>query len=415
MVNNLNIIELSSFLDGNAHNIKERESFRLISSLFNTNIITTDNIGCHDSIAVFIASGGSEEKFMQIFDEIPKPILIISDSFNNSLPAALEICSRLKQENLIFEHVNIPLNANNHQIKCIEEEFSNILLIQNALKKLSKYRIALIGGESPWLISSSIDNKYVEEKYGVSFIHLDTDIIAKEFFSEEYSDEESRHLISQILHSKESCLDYKSIYEAVKLYKILRKFALLYNVNALTVKCFDFLSSCKTTACLALSILNDQGITCGCEGDIPALWSMILSREICGTVSFMANPSSIDKESGCIDFAHCTIPLSMGLKTHFTTHYESNSGIGIQSLMPEGEYTIFKNGNRFLDRLYCYKGEIVKNTNIKERCRTQVRFKFENTNEIDIFSHQYIGNHTIIIPGNHTKILTQYSKYIYNI
>jgi L-fucose isomerase-like protein len=412
MVTNLNITILSSFLNDQGHDLEERESLKLLSSLFNTSIIPAEKTGYSDSMAVFIASGGSEEKFMQIIDGLPKPIIIISDSYNNSLPAALEICSRLERDNIIFEHINIPLVINDKQIKFLQEELSQVLIIQNALIRLTKYRIALIGGESPWLISSDIEKHNIEEKYGVSFISFDTDVIADEFHKTDCDDKESNHLIMKIKESKVSCLDDKSICEAVKLYNVLKNLAISYSLNALTVKCFDFLYSCKTTACLALAILNDRGITCGCEGDIPALWSMILSREVCRSVSFMANPSSLEKESGCIDFAHCTIPLSMGNRTFFTTHYESNSGVGIKSFVHEGEYTIFKNGSRNLDRFYCYNGKILKNTNIKERCRTQVRFKFENIEEIDDYLSQHIGNHTILIPGNHHKILTKYAKYI---
>jgi len=405
----LDILELSSFLNGKTPGMAQRSSIELLASLFEIHFIDIKEIKQEQCTILFIASGGSEEKFLQIESKLPKPIILVSDSYNNSLPAALEISSWLHSKGKSFSHINIPSNPSQDFVETLELQIHETAKIQKALSAISNYKIALIGGESPWLISSKTDISYISDYYGPVFFETSTESIEREFFQEHCDDDESQKLIKMLSSSsKAPCIDEKSVAEAVKLYKVLKRFTQNNNVDALTIKCFDFLDSCKTTACLALALLNDQGIVCGCEGDIPSLWSMIVAKEICGGPTFMANPSSINVQENSIDFAHCTAPLSMGEQLLLDTHYESGIGIGIASSIKPGEYTLFKNSGELLEKSYCFHGEIIQNTNIAERCRTQVKFRFHDPNDLEKFKNTFLGNHTILIPGNHKQTLEKF-------
>src|SRR5699024_3890820 len=97
----------------------------------------------------------------------------------------------------------------------------------------------------------------------------------------------------------------------LKIYIGLKNIVDKYNLDGLTVRCFDLLSKVNNTGCIALSLLNDEGIISSCEGDVPALISMLILNALSGEPVFMANPSSIDVEKNEVVFAHCTIPLDM--------------------------------------------------------------------------------------------------------
>ncbi|NCC47018.1 MAG: hypothetical protein EOM16_08295, partial [Bacteroidia bacterium] len=86
----LDILELSSFLNGKTPGMAQRSSIELLASLFEIHFIDIKEIKQEQCTILFIASGGSEEKFLQIESKLPKPIILVSDSYNNSLPAALE-------------------------------------------------------------------------------------------------------------------------------------------------------------------------------------------------------------------------------------------------------------------------------------------------------------------------------------
>lgn len=417
MEKNLNVILLSSYLN----NIQplldsERESISLLRSLYKVNFVNAQNIdkfSLQDNFTVlFIESGGSEELFLQILDKLPKPVVIISDSYHNSLPASIEICSWLYKNRVMFKHMNIPAIPNSKFLNEITEELATLETIQCGLNRMSNYNIALIGDESLWLISSKIDRAKVHNLYGAKFIKIDTNEVVKRFKSEKADDNHSVQLIKQLSDHKESTISDYSIHEAVRLYNVLNVLCKEQSINALTVKCFDFLDTCDTTACLALALLNDSGIVSGCEGDIPALWSMIIAKEICGSTAFMANPSSIERTDKSIDFAHCTAPLSIGDSYSLTTHYESKIGVGLAINVNLGKFSLFKCSGESLDKFYLFKGDVVQNTAVKERCRTQVKFIFKEKEDIDHYLESYLGNHAILIPGRHIEILTSFIKLI---
>lgn len=418
MEKTLNVILLSSDLI-NIQPLSDtsRESLNLLRSLYNVNFISEQYIDkvsvLNNFTVVFIESGGSEEKFLQILNKLPKLVVIISDSYHNSLPAALEISSWLYNNKTMFKHLNIPAKPSTKYLNEIKEELTYLETIQCGLNRISSYNIALIGDESPWLISSKVNEEKIQKLYGVKFTEIETQEIVTLFNGEHAADNDSLHLIEQLSeHKEDSNISDYSIHEAVRLYNVLKKICKEQSINALTIKCFDFIDTCHTTACLALALLNDSGIVSGCEGDIPALWSMIIAKEICGSSSFMANPSSIERTDKSVDFAHCTAPFSIGDSFSLTTHYESNIGVGITVNIALGKFTLFKCSGDALDKFYLFKGDVVQNTAVQERCRTQVKFIFKEKEHLDSFLKSHLGNHAVLIPGKHIGILTCYIKLI---
>jgi L-fucose isomerase-like protein len=417
MERRLNLITLySSLNDQESLDLDNRESMKFIHSVFNTKIINPEDISKsireNDFTVVFIASGGCEEIFMKISDLLPKPVIILSDSYRNSLAASIEISSWLNNMDIMHKHINIPAEPSRRYIEDIVEELEYYEKIQKGLITISNLRIGLIGGESAWLISSKIDKKSIEKLYGVKFIDISTEDVIEQFKLEKADDADSWQLIEELVKNREIATAAEAVIDAVKMYNSLNHICIRENLDAFTIKCFDILSPCNTTACLALSLMNDNGIVAGCEGDIPSLWSMILARELCLSTSFMANPSSIERVDNSIDFAHCTAPLSLGKSYKLTTHYESKKGIGVASKVNLGKFTLFKCGGEHLDKFSLFEGEIVQNTSIVERCRTQIKFIFKSEEDLDSYLKSYLGNHSILIPGKHKKTLKRFIQLI---
>ena len=358
-------------------------------------------------VICFIATGGTEEQFLKVAHKLPSPVLILSDGYHNSLAASFEIVTWLKKRDLRHKFINVPLSFENLDIV---SEFDNAAEYCSEVKSqdtmstdlqsiydnpavqdtLYKSRVGLIGGASSWLISSGIDKDYVTDKHGVTFIDID---------------------IKEVIHNYNSLLDSDipdygitanskdpEVRKALKMTKVLENICTKYSLTALTIKCFDLLNSSKTTSCLALGILNDRGIVSGCEGDIPALWTMIIGKALHNSSTFMSNPSSASKKELSIDFAHCTIPLSLVKSYTLPTHFESNIGIGVAGLLPICEYSVMKIGGERLDQLYKIDGFICENTNILQRCRTQIKFKFSSQSDYNAFFANRLGNHVVIIP-----------------
>lgn len=317
----------------------------------------------------FIATGGTEELFARIWDKLPRPVVLLSDGYHNSLAAAFEIASFLQQKGVEHKLINLPLEGGSSLSGQITDSadapaFASPYDCPAVMEALGGSRIGLIGGASSWLISSGIDQAAVSARYGAEFI----DINIREL------EEEYRATASEPGQDTAATYSREALADAERMYRALKAICGKYRLTALTVKCFDLLDSCRTTSCLALARLSDEGIISGCEGDIPSLWSLIVAHALTGRPAFMANPSSSNPADATVDFAHCTIPISMTSSYTLPSHFESGIGIGIAGILAEGPCKILKIGGPLLDKVFQAEGSIVCNTRIPERCRTQIRF-----------------------------------------
>lgn len=274
------------------------------------------------------------------------------------------------------------------------------------VKALGGCTIGLIGEASPWLIASGIDKEALSERCGVSFREISIGTLADKYLG--YRELWKNHTLSagaraeldevlcRFSCSLEGDRTAEDLSDAAIMYLALASICKEEHLDAVTVKCFDLLSSCKTTACLALALLNDNGIIAGCEGDIPSICTMLAVYKALGRPSFMANPASIDSDNLSIDFAHCTIPTVMVESCTLPSHFESGIGIGINGEVPLGNYTLCKLSGKTLERSLICNGRLVKGEYLSNRCRTQVRFIFETKAEFDAFSKARVGNHIIL-------------------
>ena len=392
----------------------------------------------------YILTGGTESLFIKLFGENCSRlgnITIISDAYHNSLAASQEICTWLYNNGVQHRHIHIPLHSPDATLNrlptllCAEspapqstechtevaatsakaagtkatsdEAASTEAATADALvKALGGCTIGLIGEASPWLIASGIDKEALSERCGVSFREISIGALADKYLG--YRELWKNHTLSagaraeldevlcRFSCSLERDRTTEDLSDAAIMYLALASICKEEHLDAVTVKCFDLLSSCKTTACLALALLNDNGKIAGCEGDIPSICTMLAIYKALGRPSFMANPASIDSDNLSIDFAHCTIPTVMVESCTLPSHFESGIGIGINGEVPLGNYTLCKLSGKTLERSLICNGKLVKGEYLSNRCRTQVRFIFESKAEFDAFCKARVGNHIIL-------------------
>ena len=97
----INIIRLSNSLDPKASFKKDGDAFieEINNELFDKDFELVENDESALFNVIFIETGGSEQHFLKIERELPRPIILLSDCLNNSLPACLEIKSFLANNN----------------------------------------------------------------------------------------------------------------------------------------------------------------------------------------------------------------------------------------------------------------------------------------------------------------------------
>ncbi len=335
---------------------------------------------------IYISSGGSEGLFLQQFSSYDKPCYLLTSGDSNSLAASMEILAYLRQHGRKGEILH-------GDVDTIAERIRILSRAARAKQKLTGLRIGVVGNPSDWLIASSLDHAACAEKLGVEVVDIPMDeLLEANRTAPPVQNEWTERLLSYGYNRTET-------EKALRIYDALKLLVSRHNLGAVTVRCFDLLDSVCTTGCLALAILNAEGIYAGCEGDVPSTLSMAILGELSGLPVFMCNPSRIDTKTGHIVLAHCTLPVNMPREITLTTHFESGIGVAIAGTIPEGVCTVFKAGSD-LARFYAKAGVIEKNLREAALCRTQIQVALD---DMTYFLTDPIQNHHIVCAGDWTR------------
>lgn len=392
---NINLIPLYSFLHKNNQKvIKEDLIFidEINNFLMDDDLLICENAKNPLFDIILIGSGGTESLFLKRLKDLKEPIVILSTSKNNSLPACLEIKTYLENNNKLC----FLLSGNEEHIANMLKHIATII---NAYHSVIDSKLGLIGGPSSWLIASPVDTKKIYDYFKIKVIKIkmsELDDLIKETEIEMIDINDVPHA-SELINKFE---DKEVLNGAFVIYLALKKLVKKYDLKGLTIRCFDLLKKYKNTACLALALLNEEGIVSGCEGDVPSLLTMYLINTLTGRSSFMANPSKFNYEDNALLLAHCTVPLNMTSSYSLDTHFESGLGIGVRGEMPEGRITICKIAPDYsLDNCICLPASIKECPHLEGYCRTQILVSLGEEGLLDILKASF-GNHLIVSYGD---------------
>lgn len=352
--------------------------------------------GSDDLSLIYVRTGGTEGLFQEIYDRLDGPVLLLTSGKSNSLAASMEILSFLNQKGRTGEIIH-------GSVDYIAKRIDVLAKVAKAQQKLSGTRLGVIGQPSDWLISSAADTVALSGKLGITLVDIPISELIDEYHKADLSQCDLSDIAKRFQESAPKGL--AKYYEgACKIYIALKTIVERYGLSGLTLRCFDLLDTVHNTGCLALALLNAEGIPAGCEGDVPTLVTMTVGNALTGVSGFQANPSRIDPEAGEILFAHCTIPVNMVSGFTFNTHFESGIGIAISGDIPAGDATIFKLSGD-LKRSFCCEADLLKCQSEANLCRTQAILKIKGSSDErtavckNYFLKSPIGNHHVVFTG----------------
>ena len=354
--------------------------------------------GSHALDLIYVRTGGTEGIFKRLLPQLQKlssrPFYLLTSGKSNSLAASLEILSFLRQQQIGGEVIH-------GSEVYVQQRVTSLAKVGEALQKLKGLKLGVVGEPSDWLIASTVNRQVVADRLGINIVDIPMTTLLDTI----------RQLPLSTPHEKSDREEIqRALPGALQIYDALSFLVERHQLQGLTLRCFDLLTTVKNTGCMALAKLNAEGVVAGCEGDIPTMLTMAISRAVTGVSGFQCNPSRIDSESGELLFAHCTIPLNMVERYELDTHYESGIGVGIRGYMKEGPVTIFKVAGD-LSRCFIAEGELIRNEAKADLCRTQQVIQLDDKKQAAYFLNDPIGNHHVIMPGHHKKVL---SELIYN-
>lgn len=343
---------------------------------------------------IYVRTGGTEGIFKSIFHPDGRAIRLLTSGKSNSLAASMEILSYLNQRGYPAEilHGNAEEIAR-RLIAGFTPVTSSHTRDYDFGKVLEGKRVGVIGRPSDWLISSDVDYSVAKERLGVELVDVSIEELENcaRTPDRKYLDGLNLAPLNAPKYGRE--LTQSTLDQALDIYCALKELVAKYSLDGLSLRCFDLLTSLHNTGCLALALLNSEGIVATCEGDVPTLLTMCVAREKFGTPGFQANLSEIDGSR--MLFAHCTVPLNLTESYCFDTHFESGIGIAIHGTLPTGPAKILKISPD-CSKMFFEDIHITDNPYGDNLCRTQIYVDAPGL--ADYFLREPIGNHHVIIP-----------------
>ncbi len=353
------------------------------------------------ALVIGVMTGGSEELVLELVGRVGKgfPVALLAHRTQNSLAASVEALSRLRAEG--FRGVKLLLLREG-----VRDEVSAFVRAARAREALNRLRLLVIGEPSPWLVHSSVGWEHFAESLGVSVVKVGLDEVVGRYSSIPY--EAVKPLLKRFEGVKAVGVNGEDLVKALRMYVALKGLLKEFGAGALTIRCFDLLKH-GVTACLALSMLNDEGFVAGCEGDVPATLSMTLLSTISGSPAFMGNVAWVDEGEGTALIAHCTAPTRLGVRYVLRTHFESGLSVAIEAYPRRGEVVTVARLDGRSRTLRVGVGKVLNDAPITSNaCRTQLLVRLRDPGKL---VREPIGNHYAVVPGDWVKALKHFADF----
>jgi len=352
--------------------------------------------------AFLVVTGGTEHQALAELGRLPGPALLLAHPDQNSLPAALEILSRLHQIGRLGKIMLLNTGEEGFQA------LARVARLLEARERLLGLRLGRIGAPSDWLVGSMPEISAVQTVWGPEVVDVPLESLQNLIPAADAQKTKALKAsftggADHVAEPSDAELDM-----ATRVSIALRTLVEEQRLDACTVRCFDLVKNLQTTGCLALSSLLDAGIVAGCEGDLPSALTMAWMQAVTGEISFMANPQDLDPTANTLWLAHCTIARSMAKGYSLRSHFESSLGVGIQAELEPGPITLARIGGQDLRELFLTDGELLANGNSELRCRTQIQLRLQN--EVGELLERPLGNHLVLIRGHWAKLLREYHE-----
>ena len=246
-----------------------------------------------------------------------------------------------------------------------------------AVRNTRGTRVLALGG--PWGKYAAEAPEVAREKYGLEVIDLPYDDIAPRLaamLEDEARLRLARQWTDAYLNLPGTTLDTKRefVVNGFLLYGLFKDLMREHHAGAFTIKdCMSIiLPMAKTTACLTLGLLNDEGLLSFCESDFVIIPAGILLHHIARKPVFLHNSTFPHK--GVVTCAHCSSPRRFNggryEPTRVMTHYESEYGAAPKVDIPVGQKVTFIDPEYATGRWVGMTGSVEDNP-LLDICRSQ--------------------------------------------
>ncbi len=267
-----------------------------------------------------------------------------------------------------------------HVDDVVVDDFGEVLWRMRSLygiKNLKASRIVALGGV--WGKYASDAPEIAKKQFGLEIIEIGYPEIEKRIKKAL----DDRALMSRAEQNATTYLNLPGtelktgkpfVVRAFMLYELFKQLMHEHNAPAFTIKdCMStIIPMSRTTACLTLGLMNDEGIIAFCESDFVIIPAGLLLRHIANTPVFLHN--STFPHNAIATCAHCSAPRRMNGDRYepveILTHEESDYGAAPKVEIPIGQQVSFINPEYTSGRWVGFRGHVIDNPFLPI-CRSQ--------------------------------------------
>jgi hypothetical protein len=270
-------------------------------------------------------------------------------------------------------------------------------------------RIVCIGGAGSWgqPVAATMDlvkKRWQLDVQSVSYEELET--LLRRAREDQAALDRARQQAEAYLKLPQTTLetDKPFVENSFLLEEVFRSLMARSRCRAITIRgCMrTIMPIAQTTACLALSHLNDNGYLAFCESDFVVIPSGILLGSISGRPTFLNDPTY--PHDGLITLAHCTAPRKMDGTTlepaRILTHFESDYGAAPKVEMGLGRQVTMVAPDFAAQRWLGLTGEIADHPFLPI-CRSQIDVRF--TADSHLVAQRMPGFHWMMVYGDYRR------------
>ncbi len=353
-----------------------------------------DGIGECDAVLALVATGGTERSLLELVETLPEhtPVAVVAHPAANSAASLAEVrydLIRLGAAPVILGPLGIRRPSTLAGLRAIARGLA-------AAATLRHSRVGVVGGPAPWLPH---DGRPLARILGLEVV----DIPVEELFRRLPSEPPSLDILpGRLLDSR---VDPVTLRSALRVYAALKSLASDYALDAISPSCPSFMEEAGSNACLAMALLNDEGITVGCEGDLAATISLHLAQAAALRAGFLANTAWV--RGNRVLLAHCGAPPSMGLSYSLERHILTRRSPTLAVWFPRGaQVTLAQAGYRG-GVLILGEGRIIEGTPWRGRqCESQMLVELPGERSLAAsLTPIEAGNHVAAVLGRHADAM----------
>jgi L-fucose isomerase len=290
------------------------------------------------------------------------------------------------------------------------------------VKQLRGSVLGVFGGRSAGMYTAMVDPSQVKRLFGVEIEHRDQYQIILEAKRIPQLEVDKLYNWTKVTYGNIEA-NQEIMEKSIRVYLSLKKIKKREKFDFLTVKCQPELIDNYASACLANSLLIDEGIVSSCECDINAALTMQILHLLSNSAVMFADLNAICREDNSIRLVNCgSAPTTLAKDRKSVNLFPQYSYMGKKGGVTTTFWT--KDGQVTLARLFRIKGnytlQIAAGQSIEQprdrlaeaRERWPQAYIKLNTDDIERFIQACRSNHMHMVYGNYVQELKEVTQIL---